>query len=270
MDAVADHRLDVAITDPKDTPCLMGLPPEIRELIWFFAFVKPHPIIAQVEHQTVASDKYHAHTQRWFQDSGLTMYRQNKAVPEIPPLVLVSKSLAKEILPFIFRNTFMFRLERQNVGEVAFWLYEMYCHIVGITSDDASREHINKNTTVRIEFAFGAFRAGTIEYKSCGCDGHRGFHFTLRGQLEQECICWLGDAIEAVREENRLGGSTLEELAEMASEIELRVDEVWLPRGRRSSTKQCSRCGKTQHKADEDQDRMWYMWPKTTAVAVVL
>ncbi|KAK5688303.1 hypothetical protein LTS10_000281 [Elasticomyces elasticus] len=267
MDAVVDHRPYVAVPDPKDTPCLMGLPPEIRELIWSFAFVKPHPILAQVDHQTVASDKCRVQTQEWFQDTGLTTYRQSKAVPELPSLVLANKALSNEVLPFIFRNTFMFRLERQNVGEVACWLQEMYCHVVAITHDRTTRDTINKNITVRIEFAFGEYRAGTIEYKSCGCDGHQGFHVMLGGQLEQECICWLKDAMAAVEEENRTG-SILEELAEMATQIELRVKEVWLPRGRRKPNTQCSTCGKTQHQAVADQDRAWYMWPKTAAAVL--
>ncbi|KAK4962758.1 hypothetical protein LTR10_000385 [Elasticomyces elasticus] len=265
MDAVPDHRLDAAIADPKDTPCLMGLPPEIRELIWSFAFVKPHPILAQVDHQTVASDKCRVHAQEWFQDSGLTIYRQTKAVPELPSFVLANKALSREVLPFIFRNTFMFRLERQNVGEAAFWLQKMYCHVVAITQDSTSRDYVNKNSTVRMEFAFGEYHAGTIEYKSCNCDGHQGFHVTLGGQLEQECICWLQDAMAAVEEENRTG-SILEELEEMAIQIELRVEKVWLPRGRRRPSKQCSTCEKTQYQSEVDERRKWYMWPKTAAV----
>ncbi|KAK3619743.1 hypothetical protein LTR56_023828 [Elasticomyces elasticus] len=265
MDAMADSRLDVAIADPKDTPCLMSLPPEIRELIWSFVFVKPHPIIAQIYHQTVASDKCRAHTEQWFQDSGLTTYRQTKAVPELPSFVFTNKVLSNEVMPFIFRNTFLFRLERQNVGEVTFWLEEMYNHVAAITQDDATRNFINKNITVRIEFAFGGLRAGTIEYKSCNCEGHKGFHFTLGGQLEQECSCWLDDAVAAVEEQNRTDEGVLEELSEMATRIEKRVEEVWLLRGRRRPKTQCSTCGKTQHKEDEDQDRTWYMWPKTAA-----
>ncbi|KAK5702805.1 hypothetical protein LTR97_003751 [Elasticomyces elasticus] len=225
MDGMADPRLDVPIADPNNTPCLMSLPPEIRELIWSFAFVKPHPIIAQVDHQTVTSDKCRAHTERWFQDSGLTTHRQTKAVPELPSVVLVNKSLSKEVLPLFFRNTFMFRLERRNVGDVQFWLEEMYCHLVAITGESASRKYINKNITVRIEFAFGEYRAATIEYRICSCEGHMGFHFRLGGQLEQECICWLGDAITIVVEQNRDGG-ILEEFSEMAEQIEKRVEEI--------------------------------------------
>ncbi|KAK5727874.1 hypothetical protein LTR17_012417 [Elasticomyces elasticus] len=241
------------MADPKDTPCLMGLPPELREMIWTFAVLEPHPIMAYVRWQTVPSSQKTSY--KWYQDRGITAAREMKAVPELPPLAFVAKGIGREVMPIFFSNTFLFSIDRRNVGEVGTgWI------------------PLDSNITIRVEFGVPRSRIATIEYTMRHLNGHERFRAKLDGQLTDECRCWLADASKALDEESLVLHGDVESydkrwgMGELTGIVERRIRDVWSIRKRNGVSATCSTCGNTQYQSEVDESRNWYMWPKMAAV----
>ncbi|KAK3619742.1 hypothetical protein LTR56_023827 [Elasticomyces elasticus] len=258
------------MADHRDAPCLMGLPPELREMIWSFALIEPEPIMAYVKRQTVPSSQKTSY--QWYQDRGITAAREMKAVPELPPLAFVAKSVGREVIPIFFSNTFLFSTNHRNIGEVGDWVFDMYDKLAVYTGDDeGSWNPLDSNITIRLEFGVPRSRVATIEYTMRCPTGHERFRAKLDGHLAEECRCWLADAAKALDEESlvlRGNGESYDNrwaMGELTGIVERRIRDVWFRRKRSSLSATCSTCGKTQYRSVEDQSRAWYMWPQTTA-----
>ncbi|KAK5732126.1 hypothetical protein LTR17_010834 [Elasticomyces elasticus] len=251
------------MADHKDAPCLMGLPPEIRELIWSYALIEPEPILAYVVRQTVLSSK--THTSEFYKKRGISTVRQRKTVPGPPPLALVGRSISREIFPIFFRNTFMFSVDYQNVGEVAAWVTWMYDYLAVVTRLQDSWLCLDRNITIRIEFTSHLFRVATIEYKISRVDGVERFRVELGGYLKESCSCWLCDVLDETQEEFVPEEDREEAISCLTQAFEKRLCDVWLKYYSLHVTAKCADCGKTQYQSKADESRKWYMWPREAA-----
>ncbi|KAK3664409.1 hypothetical protein LTR22_004822 [Elasticomyces elasticus] len=226
------------MADHKDAPCLMGLPPELREMIWSFVVLEPHPIIAYVKRQTIASSQRGSY--QWFQDYGITTSRQSKTVPTLPPLAFVAKSVGREVLPIFFSNTFLFSIDRRNSGEAGDWVFDMYDNLAVCTRDEEmSWMHLDNNITIRLEFGVPRLsRIATIEYTMRCPSAHGRFRARIDGQLTEECHCWLADAAKTLEEESSLFRNNEEPyynrwgVGELSGIVERRIRDVWCNRKR--------------------------------------
>ncbi|KAK5730568.1 hypothetical protein LTR15_000505 [Elasticomyces elasticus] len=218
---------------PPPRASLLGLPFELREMIWSFVLIQADPIAAKIVRRSIR------YTRPLFDYSFLfeatSPYSQRQAMPQLPPLALAAKVISNEVLAVYHKkNTFAFTIDKRNISEVTAWLdaVRKRCEILCSDFD------LDAYPTIRIHFALPAPRPklwaaasddATIEYHL-----HKG-----------EGSWTVAHVIENDEEEGIVS------MADLTWRIEQRIGNFWLHRKRGDAFVECQKCGKQRYDRED-------------------
>ncbi|KAK5702839.1 hypothetical protein LTR97_003785 [Elasticomyces elasticus] len=219
---------------------LLGLPPELREIVWSLVLIEPEPIIAYMLRRTAKP--------RSPPDPGweLTTARECLRVPPLPALACVSRALSKaEIIPIYFgNNIFYFHAERRNENDVNDWHGVTMRLGDAVLGKDIPRNFIDQYISIRIEFYLPYAGPSTVDFNYCKKDN--GIRIQFGGPLKDQCNCELEREVRDghVKYQHI---STAMDLATFT--IERRVYDYWLSRGHEEEDPiaSCRQCKKVQY-----------------------
>ncbi|KAK5701139.1 hypothetical protein LTR17_022861 [Elasticomyces elasticus] len=156
-----------------ESASLLGLPVELREMIWRYAIVEDEPLISYIGKRVVRS-RYGEHRAK--------LVRQTTLYPEPPALARVSKMIRWETMPSWYgENVFAFGAdhEGQDDGEVERWL-------------KARREPMYSDA------AEGPSSAGIKIRRAVGASK---LSLSFTGVLARECTCSLTTVMDDLSED---------------------------------------------------------------------
>ncbi|KAK4894849.1 hypothetical protein LTR27_006971 [Elasticomyces elasticus] len=222
---------------------LLGLPPELREIIWSMVLIEPEPIIAYMLRRTAKPNRPPVDTY------DVTTIRQRLRMPSLPALACVSRALSKkEIVPIYFgNNIFYFLAERRTEDDVDAWLKVTTKLLKAILGKDIPRTFIDQYISIRIEFDLPYAGASTIDFGYCKKDDE--IKLQLGGALKDQCTCKLELEIRWGHDMWRKQGWP-DAAIEMATYmIETRLYAYWLGRGEEEEDPiaSCRQCKKVQY-----------------------
>ncbi|KAK5696113.1 hypothetical protein LTR97_008533 [Elasticomyces elasticus] len=177
---------------------LLGLPVELREMIWRYALVENEPLVPYMEKCVVRSrDGEHR----------AKLVRQTTLYPKTPALARVSKMIRWETMPTWYGgNIFAFRVDHddQDDGEVERWLKARREPVLFFDLKRDRNHTIHNLSKVDLEFqmysdaAEGASSAG-INIRSAVGASKLSLSFT--GVLARECTCSLTTVMNDLSED---------------------------------------------------------------------
>ncbi|KAK4894823.1 hypothetical protein LTR27_006945 [Elasticomyces elasticus] len=230
----ATQAKDAVRTDQSGSR-LLSLPAELRELIWKLVLTQPVPIAAYLGHRTIlrnAPEPEYAQNP----DQQMRAFRQSQAFPRLPPLALVSKDLAEEILVYYLKhNIFQFHAEDKNDYEIFTWLdkVEDLCETIASSRGDTLYDAA-LHLTLRVGFPIrtpnwprSKHDYALVEYKLIGTLGSRTHDLMdvrLGGALLKECICWVRGAVRGTRDDVDFGL----QLSNFTWVLEDTIQKFWL------------------------------------------
>ncbi|KAK5732131.1 hypothetical protein LTR17_010839 [Elasticomyces elasticus] len=237
------EAMDNASTNKADATAkcyLLGLPPELREMIWSLVLVRPEPIIAYVNRRTTLNpdrnDPEESRTKRYMQ-----------AFPHIPPLASVSRDLYMEIMDVYFgNNTFLFSLNKQNPGEIDSWLELVRAHNYTIMGSGETWPAVDYQIKIELNFMMPDSsyyeRPTTIAYSfNAKKDA---FNLDFHGALARECLCRLYSQLNDRYPDETGEWDDLGPMSAFTKLIECWVRLAWLSRNPMSIPQACRRCAK--------------------------
>ncbi|KAK3660867.1 hypothetical protein LTR56_000625 [Elasticomyces elasticus] len=240
-----DRVANEAVPPPRAS--LLGLPFELREMIWSFVLMQADPIAAKIARRTIM------YTRPLFNYSfpfeATSPCGQRQAMPQLPPLALAAKVISNEVLAVYHKkNTFAFTIDQRNISEVTAWLNAVRKRCKILCSDF----DLDAYPTICVHFALPAPRPGlwaadgddaTIEYHLH--KGESSWTVRLGGVLQSECECWVAHVIENDEEEGIVS------MADLTWRIEQRIGNFWLPRKRGDVFVECQKCGKQRYDRED-------------------
>ncbi|KAK3644255.1 hypothetical protein LTR56_009792 [Elasticomyces elasticus] len=222
---------------------LLGLPPELREIIWSLVLVEPEPIIADMLRRTAKPSR----PPDDFCD--MKTVRQSLRMPPLPALACVSRTLSKaEIVPIYFgNNTFCFHADRHTEYDVNTWFEGTVELGKAVLGKDHARTFIEQYLSIRVEFDLPYAGPSTIDFSYCKKDDEIRVH--CGGPLKDQCICELEREMRDERVWWQNGG-WLDAAMEIATHtIRRHLYDYWLGRGEEEEDPiaSCSQCKKVQY-----------------------
>ncbi|KAK5729918.1 hypothetical protein LTR17_011557 [Elasticomyces elasticus] len=223
---------------------LLGLPPELREMIWSLVLVEPEPIIAYMLRRTTKTRK--PPDPRW----DLTTARQSLRVPPLPALACVSRGLSRtEIVPIYFGNNIIyFHAEKRTEDDVNTWLGGTMELVKAVLGKDIPRNFVDQYLNIRIEFYLPYAGPSTVDLGYCKKDDEIRVQFG--GPLKDQCTCELEREVQGGHVRWQRNKDWTDAATEMAaSTIEEHLYYVWLTRGQEEEVPiaSCHQCKKLQY-----------------------
>ncbi|KAK3647738.1 hypothetical protein LTR56_007967 [Elasticomyces elasticus] len=252
----------------------MGLPAELRELVWLEALADDEPHIAYLERRVVARPNRAPNRPGMRSISGML---NDNSVPSSPPLLHVSKPIRREAFPIYWKsNTFAFSLCHDIPNQVGLW--QSHVARTGCAHTEWPRSLplfrtsiLNDFWNVRLEFSM--FRpeesesqyppttrhhsaqdhnhVATIEIRLA--DAHRRGKLDLifGGVLAEACTCWPRAYAEGWSLAGEFHHKTI---ARFAKKVERQLHDVWGYSGNAktmSQTERCEDCGRLKPKRSD-------------------
>ncbi|KAK5719442.1 hypothetical protein LTR15_007966 [Elasticomyces elasticus] len=240
---------------------LMGLPVELREIIWKYALVEEEPLISYMG-ERVQRPRYG--------ENRAKLVRQTIVYPEMPALACVSRDIRWETMPIWYDNVFAFGLdhEARGRGEVGRWLKARREPVLFFDLRQDRNHTIHRLTKVDLEFqmyshaAEGPASAG-ISIRRAVDVSKLSLSFT--GVLARECTC----SLTALMDELSKDPSDLREydhemcecweqeaISAFAKRVERNIED-WQGDHREDGDEYCSACEKPRHideLSDEEEE----------------
>ncbi|KAK5737022.1 hypothetical protein LTR17_006983 [Elasticomyces elasticus] len=222
---------------------LLGLPSELREMIWSLVLVEPEPIIGYMLRRTAEPKR----PPKSLHD--MTTVRQSLRMPSPPALACVSRSLSNaEIIPIYFgNNTFYFHAEWRTESDVDTWLGGIIRLVEVVLGKDA-RNFIDQYISIRIEFDLPYVGSSTVDFGYCKKDDKIRVQFG--GPLKEQCTCELECEVRERHVSWQMNRRWTDAAMESATfTVERRVYEYWLNRGEEEEDPiaSCRQCKKVQY-----------------------
>ncbi|KAK5682210.1 hypothetical protein LTS10_005336 [Elasticomyces elasticus] len=241
-----------------ESASLLGLPVELREMIWRYALVEGEPLVSYMGERVVRS-RYGEHRAK--------LVRQTTLYPETPALARVSKMIRWETMPTWYgENIFAFGVdhEGQDDGEVERWLKARREPVLFFDLQRDRNHTIHNLSKVDLEFqmyseaAEGPSSAG-INIRSAVGASKLSLSFT--GVLARECTCSLTTVMDDLSEDpsNIRGvaaemceGWEQEAIAAFAKRIKWNIGD-WQSHDREDGNAYCSTCEKPRYMGPLDE-----------------
>ncbi|KAK5727881.1 hypothetical protein LTR17_012424 [Elasticomyces elasticus] len=161
--------------DPPPRASLLGLPLELREMIWSLVLIQADPITARIGRRTIMRTR--SLFKYSFAIEATSPCTQRQTMPQLSALALVAESISNEVLAVYYKkHTFVFTIDKRNTSEFALPNSRPAVGLWAAASEDA-----------------------TIEYQFSKGEG--GWVVRLGGALQSECECWVAEVIEKDEEE---------------------------------------------------------------------
>ncbi|KAK5688298.1 hypothetical protein LTS10_000276 [Elasticomyces elasticus] len=235
--------------DPPPRASLLGLPFELREMIWSLVLIQADPITAKIGRRTIMRTR--SLFKYSFAIEVMSPCTQRQAMPQSPPLALVARAIGNEVLAFYYKkHVFAFTIDKRNTYEVREWLdaVQKRCQILCSDID------LDAYLTIRIKFALPTSRPAvglwaaasddaTIEYNLSKSEG--GWVVRLGGALQSGCECWVAEVIENNEKEGIVS------MADLTWRFEQRIGNFWLHRKRGEAFVECQKCGKLRYDRED-------------------
>ncbi|KAK5721356.1 hypothetical protein LTR17_014645 [Elasticomyces elasticus] len=255
----------------SENATLMGLPVELREMIWAYTVVEKDPIPSYVLERVVRAGPEAS----WdnditmletnplkFVDSHPTLERESMAFPKLPAIARVNRQTRQEALTVFFRDNILAFFLGGTIprDEVNRWQGAM--RSLNRSGDDRTGNlralnmvYFAKLWTVRLEFGIHTVRNTknkhrvTIDIKLD--KAFENMSLTIRGGLELECICDLTAAAAYHMQLVQPHGHSGVAIHGMAAHIENKYMDEWRHRSlfiaeKLSGLPTCSTCKKRQ------------------------
>ncbi|KAK4894821.1 hypothetical protein LTR27_006942 [Elasticomyces elasticus] len=228
---------------------LLGLPFELREMIWSLVLDQPDSIAARIGRRTIMRTRLLSDYS--FPFEVMSPCTQRQAMPQLPSLALAAKAISNEVLALYYKkHVFTFTIDKRSTSEVHEWLDAVRKRCEILCSDFDLEIYL----TLRIQFALPASRPAvrlwgvasenaTIEYHISKGEG--GWVVRLGGALQSECECWVAEVIENDEEEGIVS------MADLTWRIEQRIGNFWLHRKRGDAFVECQKCGKQRYDRED-------------------
>ncbi|KAK4901260.1 hypothetical protein LTR27_001817 [Elasticomyces elasticus] len=255
----------------SENATLMGLPVELREMIWAYTVVETDPIPSYVLERVVRarpeaywdSDLPMLETNPLkFVDSYPTLERKSMAFPRLPAVARVNRQTRQEALTAFFQgNILAFFLNGEIPrDEVNRWQSALHSLSRGADNDTGTLRALDmvyfaKLWTVRLEFGMYTTKNTknkhrvTIDVKLD--KSFENMSLTIQGGLELECVCDLTAAAAYYMQLRQPYGHSGVAIYAMAAHIESKYMDEWRLRSfhiaeKLSGLPTCGTCQKRQ------------------------
>ncbi|KAK3629546.1 hypothetical protein LTR56_017975 [Elasticomyces elasticus] len=241
-----------------ESASLLGLPVELREMIWRYALVENEPLVSYIG-KCVVRSRYGEHRAK--------LVRRTTLYPKTPALARVSKMIRWETMPTWYGgNIFAFRVDHddQDDGEVERWLKARREPVLFFDLKRDRNHTIHNLSKVDLEFqmysdaAEGPSSAG-INIRSAVGASKLSLSFT--GVLARECTCSLTTVMDDLSEDpsnirevaaEMYEGWEQEAIGAFAKRIEWNIGN-WQSNDREDGNEYCSTCEKPRYMGPLDE-----------------
>ncbi|KAK5735741.1 hypothetical protein LTR17_007913 [Elasticomyces elasticus] len=241
-----------------ESASLMGLPAELREMIWRFALVEDEPLVSYIG-ERVERPRYSEHRAR--------LVRQIILFPKTPVLACVSRDILWETMPIWYcDNVFAFCLdhETRGRGEVGRWMQARQESVLFFDLQQDRNHTIHNLSKVDLEFqmyssaAEGPSSAGIYIRSAVGVDK---LSVSFSGVLARECTCSLTALMDRLSDDpngmREMDGNMSEgweqgTITAFVKRVEPYVG-IWQRDDREDGDESCSTCEKPRYMGPLDE-----------------